>query len=305
MPKRNPPEEFNVNYNRYCIVYEWILYSGVTGEAIKLYGALQRFSNAENDAWPSITTLTDRVGMSERSVQRYLAELVEIDAVRVENRSRANGSTTSSIYHLWPYEKPGVTPPNVADLTDDKSVTPPPAPVSTTDLAPPDRTLINEHQPLEDKKKKGRPRKNPEPKYTPEFEEFYSLYPKPLNKEQTFKNWIWSTTTRGIPVADIMNAVNAYLKEVERKGTDPDFIIVSTNFVGQKQRWTEYQVLAIDPAILAQARVWDLYESLPILNPEPDFPRPIDVNGNLLDGEGRAYYIDPMQPTKRRYLDDE
>jgi hypothetical protein len=300
MPKRTSPEEFNVNYNRYCIVYEWILYSGVTGEAIKLYGALQRFSNSENAAWPSMATLAERVGMCERSVRRYLAELVEIDAVRVENRSRANGSTTSSIYHLWPYEKPEVTRTNLSDLTDNKEVTRTPAPVTRTDLSPPDRTLYNEHQPII---KKGRPRKKPEPNYTPEFEEFFSLYPKPLNKEQTFK-------TRGASVDDIMGAARAYIKEIERKGTDPDFMVVSSNFVGQKQRWTEHQVLAVSEETLKRARAWDSYDSNPQGDPAhfetavPEFPRPTDARGNLLDGNGLAYYIDPMD-FKRRYVDDE
>lgn len=305
MPKRSSPKDFEVNHKQFAIVYEWILYSGVTGEAIKLYAALQRFSNKVNNAWPSMDTLSERVGMSERSVQRYLAELVEIDAVRVENRSRSNGSSASSLYHLWPYEKPGFTPPSVADLDDDKSVTPPPAPVTSPSVSPLERELINEHQLV---KKKGRPRKNPEPKYTPEFEEFYSLYPKPLNKEQTFKNWTWTTTTdRGTP-GDIMGAVRGYLKEIERKGTDPDFFIVSANFVGQKQRWTEYQVPTIDPETLEQAKAWDEWDSQDfnsVTYPEPSFPRPQNSEGHLLDGEGRAYYRDPMQPTKRRYFDDE
>jgi hypothetical protein len=246
-------------------------------------------------------TLSERVGMSERSVQRYLAELVEIDAVRVENRSRSNGSSASSLYHLWPYEKPGFTPPSVADLDDDKSVTPPPAPVTSPSVSPLERELINEHQLV---KKKGRPRKNPEPEYTPEFKDFYTLYPKPLNEEQTFKNWSWTIRTGRGTAAEIMAATSAYIKAIERKGTDPDFIIVSTNFVGQNQRWVEHRVPPIDPATLEQAKAWDMVDAGYNV-PEPSFPRPQNSEGNLLDGQGRAYYRDPMQPTKRRYLDDE
>ena len=157
--------------------------------------------------------------------------------------------------------------------------------------------------------KKGRPRKNPEPNYTPEFEDFYLLYPKPLNKEQTFKNWNWTITKQGILAQDIINAARSYLKETERKGTDPDFIIVSTNFVGQRQRWTEYQIVAESPETLGQARAWDDFDSnhhgtMAAENPSPDFPRPRDSSGNLLDKDGRKYYIDPMD-FKRRYVDDE
>ena len=69
----------------------------------------------------------------------------------------------------------------------------------------------------------------------------------------------------------------------------------------------------IDSKTLEQAKAWDGYDGhrtspneVTVYGQfEPSFPRPQNSNGNLLDGEGRAYYRDPMQPTKRRYLDDE
>jgi Helix-turn-helix domain len=303
VPKRSIPESWEVNYQRYSIVYEWILYSGITGEAVKLYAVLQRFSNKEGEAWPGLVTIAERFGMGERSVQRYMSELTKIDAVRVESRVRANGSSRSSIYHLWPYEKPGFNTTDQTCQADEKEVNTTDAPVNTTDLTPLERTLINEHQ---SNKKKGRPRKNPEPKYTPEFEEFFSLYPKPVMKEQTFKNWEWSTDTKGIPFLDIIAALSAYLKEIERKGTEFDWIIKSTNFVGRNQRWMEYAVSPVSSDILAQAWAWEAFDTQPgpgtIL--QPDFPRPQNSEGHLLDSTGRAYYIDQMD-FKRRYVDDE
>jgi hypothetical protein len=60
----------------------------------------------------------------------------------------------------------------------------------------------------------------------------------------------------------------------------------------------------IDHATLEQAKAWDRIDA-GWNDIALTFPRPQDSQGHLLDGEGRAYYIDPMQPTKRRYFDDE
>ena len=275
--------------------------------------ALFLADNAHDDgtsAYPSVSTTAAKTALSERTIQRILQSLVAKKIIAVQKEATNNFPTTY-LFLLSPDRKylavdwPGgvvVSPPDELGVT------------LTTDRGDIDDSLgchdvtqtINEPL-IEPIKKKGRPRKNPEPKYTPEFEEFYSLYPKPLNKEQTFKNWVWSTTTKGAKSADIVAALSSYLKEIERKGTDPDFIIRSTNFVGQKQRWIEYQVLNIDAVTLDQAKVWEEYDSYIAQGwetNEPAFPRPKDSNGYLLDSSGRSYYIDPMD-YKRRYVDDE
>lgn len=66
-----------------------------------------------------------------------------------------------------------------------------------------------------------------------------------------------------------------------------------------------YLPATIDTTTLAKAKAWDEWDrSWPRNVPEPPFPRPTSQNGNLLDGDGREYYIDPMD-FKRRYVDDE
>ena len=272
--------------------------------------ALSLADNAHDDgtsAYPSVSTTAAKTALSERTIQRILQSLVAKKIIAVQKEATNNFPTTY-LFLLSPDRKylavdwPGGV---VVSPLDELGVT------LTTSGGDIDDSLgchdvtqtINEPL-IESIKKKGRPRKNPEPEYTPEFKDFYTLYPKPLNEEQTFKNWSWTIRTGRGTASEVMAATSAYIKEIERKGTDPDFFIVSANFVGQKQRWVEHRVPPIDPAVLEQAKAWDMVDAGYNV-PEPSFPRPQNSEGNLLDGEGRAYYRDPMQPTKRRYFDDE
>lgn len=142
--------------------------------------------------------------------------------------------------------------------------------------------------------------------YTPEFEAWWKIYLKPVDKRGTFRCWNATLRERGGTVESITLATSLFANKMLEEGREKQFILNSSTFLGPGERWREYLPAAIDPETLNQAKVWDLYDD--VLNdfaPEPSFPRPQNSEGYLLDGEGRAYYRDPMQPTKRRYLDDE
>jgi hypothetical protein len=85
--------------NYFCIIPEWVLYSSVSSNAVRLYGTLQRYADKDSgQCHPSRKTLADRCGLSLSSLDRALIELVELGAVRKKQRLSSNGDWTSNIY---------------------------------------------------------------------------------------------------------------------------------------------------------------------------------------------------------------
>ena len=82
---------------RFAMVPEWLIYSGVSHGAVRLYAVLDRHANRENVAWPSRATLGRLMGCSTDSVDRYITELRDVKALTVRRRSQY--SKTGKIEH--------------------------------------------------------------------------------------------------------------------------------------------------------------------------------------------------------------
>jgi hypothetical protein len=87
--------------------------------------------------------------------------------------------------------------------------------------------------------------KNKEIVYTADFETFYSLYPNPFNKQQTFKNW--KTCLKEDTAENIFLATNKYIKMLNEKGTERQFIKNSTNFIGREKVYKAYLEIEMQP----------------------------------------------------------
>lgn len=76
--------------------------------------------------------------------------------------------------------------------------------------------------------------------YTSDFEEFYKLYPNPWNKAQSFKSWK-ALLKHGETKENILKAAANYIKYLKQKNTiDKQYIVRSTNFLGQHQEYKGY-----------------------------------------------------------------
>ena len=94
--------------NYFSIIPEWVLYSNITATAVRLYATLQRYADKETGAChPSRATLAAKCNCTVKSIDRALAELIEIGAVRKRHRVSANGDMTSNQYTV-------ITVPQVA-----------------------------------------------------------------------------------------------------------------------------------------------------------------------------------------------
>jgi hypothetical protein len=266
--------------------------------------ALSLAENAHDDgtdAYPSISTTAAKTGLSDRTITRLLQSLVAKEVLVVQRKATNNFPTTYK-FLLSPDGKylaidapwgDTMTPPNESrgDIDDARGDID-----DSSGCHGVTQTVIEPSREPSNKKD-----------YTPEFESWYKIYPKPVNKKGTFGCWNATLRERGGTVESLMLATSVFANEMLKEGREKQFIMNSTTFLGPGERWREYLPATIDPEVLALAWAWDAFDSQPgpgtIL--QPDFPRPQNSEGYLLDGNGRAYYRDPMQPEKRRYLDDE
>ena len=84
----------------YGTIPEWVLYSDVSANAVRLYVTLTRYVGRNEAGWPSRKTLAGHCHLSPTTVDRALQELVDLGAIRIEPRYRSDGSQTSSLYYL-------------------------------------------------------------------------------------------------------------------------------------------------------------------------------------------------------------
>lgn len=83
--------------------------------------------------------------------------------------------------------------------------------------------------------------------YTPEFEKFYSEYPRSENKSQTFINWK-SKLKNGLTVDLIMKAVENYKIKCEDEEKEKRYCFNSSNFLGKANYVNDYLPKNFDPS---------------------------------------------------------
>ena len=84
----------------WSIVPEWVLDAEISDRAVRLYALLGRYADSGGESFASRRTIAERLRCSVNSVDRALAELVALKALKVEERRRANGSQSSNLYTL-------------------------------------------------------------------------------------------------------------------------------------------------------------------------------------------------------------
>ena len=260
--------------------------------------ALKLADHAHDDGtsvYPSAASLATYCSMSERQVWRIIKILLDKGVIILE---KSGGGRKSNLYHFSLDSHGAISTrstDNLAYLDCSSTDTDVIAPMTPEDRST-DTDVIGINRTVIESSPEG---------YPPSFEALWKIYPKKKGKLPAFKKYKVRLKEGADPERLHMAVVN-YAEE--KRGTEERFILNGETFFGPGERWCDYLPATIDPATLEQAKAWDEWDSQDfnsVTYPEPSFPRPQNSEGNLLDGEGRAYYRDPMQPTKRRYFDDE
>ena len=146
---------------RFSIIPDWLVNSPVSDRAVRVYAVLAGFADNETlTAFPSRGLIAKRVNTSVKSVDRALKELLDFGAIESEKRIK-DGVYQSSLYTI---KRGGVgTPVSLGGDTGDARVG---TPVTH-------RTITNELEPVN--------------YINTAFDEFWSVYPKKVDKRAALK----------------------------------------------------------------------------------------------------------------------
>jgi predicted transcriptional regulator len=89
----------------FAIIPVWVIDADISAGAVRTYAALADMANFDNKpAWPTHRYLAGRLACSVASVKRYIAELVQVGALRVEQRSNEYGQQSNLywVIHIPP-----------------------------------------------------------------------------------------------------------------------------------------------------------------------------------------------------------
>ena len=194
----------------------------------------------------TISEIASRAGLSEETVKQGIelmlrkeyGPMLEYDengALHIRNWDKRQFASDSSAERTRRYRerlKQCDAECDVArDVTGDSIVTPPDIQITynTPPYIPP---TGEEHQKAPSRGKKS---------YTPEFEEFWKVYPRKIAKRAAFDKWQARLKEKGGPTQEeLMQAARNYRDYCEKKGTEEQFIMYASTFLGPRERWKDF-----------------------------------------------------------------
>lgn len=84
--------------NYFAIIPEWVLYSDISANAVRLYCVLRRYADGDGKCHPSRATLSLQARISSPTLSKAVDELVAIGALAVRHRRSPSGDFTSNQY---------------------------------------------------------------------------------------------------------------------------------------------------------------------------------------------------------------
>lgn len=298
----------------FAIVPVWVLKNtDLSDRAVRLYGVIYGYVGENDRAWPLQSTLADDLGCSLSSLKTALKELVDIGAVVRTPRYRDDSNEIIGCWYEIAVQNPkGVASPlaNPSQPVGYPLASPLATDIDTLELDTSKSNVVTPAEPPT-----ATPQK-PSKTYAPEVYELnnhlcqlidYNGSRVPKGGELDMDKLLRIDKRDAAEVRAVINwcQENSFWRSN----------ILSAAKLRKQYDTLRLQAIAdgvhlpqsLSPVTLERAKAWDAWDSQDqnsLKYPEPDFPRPTDSNGNLLDGDGRAYYIDPMD-YKRRYVDDE
>lgn len=154
------------------VIPNWLVRdTSISGAAKMVYVVLSSHAGVQGTTWLSHATIAAESGTSVSSVQRALSALVGLGLVKISPRRREDGGQTSNLYRIEAHVPLGQSdrPPRSEGPTPPVRVTDEEEPLKKNPLRTP--ALV----------RRGRTTTRAE--YTPEFEEFWSIYPRKEGKQ--------------------------------------------------------------------------------------------------------------------------
>lgn len=211
--------------------YDWLETNTLTDSAINLWHALMHVANKAG--WPeefavALSTLQSKTGVKKDAVITARLRLQQAGRIKFKSRS----GQQSAIYSIVPFI--GVSNSCVV-LTDTNPDANHHTNPDTNSHANP--TLTPSINKLNSKQNETKPKDNI---YTPEFEKWYSEYPRPEAKADSFRNFEKMRKSKGLDFIwqCTKNYIN-YRKSIPEKERGPEYS--SRNFFGQKGYYEDFE----------------------------------------------------------------
>jgi biotin operon repressor len=190
-----------------------------------LYIYLSKFSGSDKKCWPSIKTLSEISGISERQIRYSIQQLEERGYIVKQIRKEGIKNLTN--LYVLKYITPKVEIKE--DTAHDAGDTAPDAPRALHDMqegtaphAPELKSITESHKELN---------------YTSDFKEFWSNYPRHIDKGSAFRCWK-TRLKEGYKATDIIQAAKNYT--AANKKTEIQFLKHPSTFLGRDKPFEEY-----------------------------------------------------------------
>lgn len=183
--------------------------------------------DGDGGAWPSVATLARYAGVSTRSVQRALADLIEAGLIeRLVNEGGTHRTPDHERPNLYRITLPrGVTPVSPPDAAVTGGVTPV-SPPPLTEMSPHPLTPVSPEPSLEPSGETSL-----EPSALSRFDEWWDAYPRKVAKPAALRRWkAMSERDRQRAIA----ALAAWCAYWEARG-EPEFIPHPTTWLNQER----------------------------------------------------------------------
>lgn len=214
----------------FAMVPEWLLFSDLTAQAIRVYAVLARRANYRTKrAFPSHREIADKARCSIATARRALAELTELGAIEVKHRRDDRGQTSNE--YLVKVSRPllmGEQAPLPMDEQPSLS-TGEQGPLSTGER----RNESHVEREVEVEKEPS-PAKPVSALYTDRFEAFWTEYP--LHEAKAAGARAFAKAIRRASLAEILDGVARYKAVL---AADPDRPVKQASGWLNDDRWLD------------------------------------------------------------------
>ena len=250
---------------RFSMVPAWLLDRSISDKALRLYAVLAGYADSETgQAYPGRTLLSRRMDCSVKTVDRAVQELLEIGAIKKQQRVK-DGHYQSSLYTVVRVDPtPGVTRPRVKDdATPCHTRRDPVSPVTH-------RTITTEPEPFE---------LEPLNDIVQAFNDFWNIYPRKQGKGKAKEAFIKASKLEDVEL--ILQGAERYA--TDRNLPDPKFIPLPATWLNQ-ERWDDGPLPLNRELTNSERNILSLRASMALLENEPMK----EVESGQVTGEGIA-----------------
>jgi DNA-binding transcriptional regulator YhcF (GntR family) len=244
--------------NKFAVVPEWVIELDISHTAFRLYAVLARYAdNVTHQAFPSLDTLSNRLGCSEKTVRRAIEDLVKHGAIKKHSRGRYQSSLYTVITS---------TSKRTKVSSDGTKMSEEGTKVSTRSDKNDHLTRTTELEPVE---------REPLNNISESFDDFWNVYPRKQGKGKAREAFMKAVKTAGLEA--VMSGARRYASDPNLP--DPKFVPLPTTWLNQ-ERWDDGPLPLNRSLTNSERNIQSFRESMAILRQDKKEVESNEQSGN-------------------------